>query len=332
MKVSVVATVKNEQNSIEGLLTSLVGQSRRPDEIVIVDGGSTDSTLRLVRSFDFDDIPFKLLIEPGSNISQGRNRAITAASHEIIAATDAGVVLSPTWLENLIRPFEGPGGDGVDVVSGFFEPLVRTTFEKAMGAAVLPSVEEIEPAKFLPSSRSVAFRKSAWRQTGGYPEWLDYCEDLIFDLELRRNGCRFTFAPSAIVYFRPRSSLRAFFRQYFLYARGDGKADLWVWRHAIRYAAYSLAILALILGFGHKIFWLAIILGAAIYLYRPYRRLWPLLEGEDLLGKLKVIAWVPLIRLTGDMAKISGYPVGVLWRILRRRELGNLQNPSHRSL
>ena len=78
---------------------------------------------------------------------------------------------------------------------------------------------------------------------GGYPEWLDYCEDLVFDLALQQSGARFAFAPRAIAWFRPRGSLAAFFRQYYRYARGDGKADLWRARHAIRYAVYLGALL-----------------------------------------------------------------------------------------
>ena len=43
----------------------------------------------------------------------------------------------------------------------------------------------MRPARFLPSSRSVAFRKSAWTAIGGYPAWLDYGEDIVFDLALQ---------------------------------------------------------------------------------------------------------------------------------------------------
>jgi hypothetical protein len=84
----------------------------------------------------------------------------------------------------------------------------------------------------------VAFRKEAWAGAGGYPEWLDYCEDLVFDFCLLADAGQAVFAPAALVYFRPRPNLAAFGRQYYRYARGDGKADLWAGRHAIRYATY----------------------------------------------------------------------------------------------
>ena len=53
-------------------------------------------------------------------------------------------------------------------------------------------------------SRSVAFTKGAWRRAGGYPEWLDYCEDVVFDLKLRQKFGPFLFVPEAVVHFRPR--------------------------------------------------------------------------------------------------------------------------------
>src|SRR5690606_319440 len=83
------------------------------------------------------------------------------------------------------------------------------------------------------------------------------------------------FAPDARVAFRPRGSLRSFFRQYYLYARGDGKADLWRKRHAARYLTYLVAApVVLALGFAvHPLLWLLFAPGAVYYLRQPYRRL-----------------------------------------------------------
>jgi cellulose synthase/poly-beta-1,6-N-acetylglucosamine synthase-like glycosyltransferase len=190
-----------------------------------------------------------------------------------------------------------------------------------MGATVLPSLADIEPSSFLPSSRSIAFRKEAWQEVGGYPEWLDYCEDLVFDIRLRDAGYRFAFVPEALVYFRPRSSLRAFFVQYYRYARGDGKADLWRKRHAARYVTYIAG--PLIFGWAWrnrnllvgKLAIAAVVAAASAYCKRPYARLVPMLRGLPLPKILYALALVPVIRLTGDVAKMCGYPVGVAWRL-----------------
>lgn len=322
--VSVIVTVKNERDSIGRLLDSLLGQSLPPDEIVVVDGGSTDGTVEVLEGYKAGGAPLRILVRPGANISRGRNAAVEAARHDLIASTDAGVRLSPDWLAELMVPFRSaPSGDErPDVVGGFFVADPHSLFERAMGATVLPTLEEIDPRTFLPSSRSVAFTREAWRRAGGYPEWLDYCEDVVFDWSLRESCCRFAFAPRAVAYFRPRSSLRAFFVQYYRYARGDGKADLWRLRHAVRYGTYLLGPLAFLLGFWYKPIWLTLAVAMGAYVQRPYRRLLSGLRGAGGLDLVGAILLVPVVRLVGDLAKMVGYPVGVRWRHKHRAGKG----------
>jgi len=320
MRVSVVATVLNEAESLPRLLDSLAAQTRPPDEVVVCDGGSTDGTLSLLESEDC--LPLRVVRLSGANISQGRNAAIEAATGDVIAVTDAGVRLSPQWLEKIVEPF---GDAGAQVVAGFFRADPQTAFETAMGATVLPDLGDVAPAHFLPSSRSVAFRKEAWTAVGGYPGWLDYCEDLIFDFRLRDRFGPFVFAPEALVYFRPRPSLRAFFVQYHRYARGDGKADLWRRRHAIRYLTYLLAApLIAAAGFVASPWWWGLFLIAIPGMFwvgwRRLRRLW---GGLSFGQKLQAALWAPVIRVTGDVAKMVGYPMGLWWRWRHRVQVPN---------
>ena len=298
--VSVIVTIFNERRQIERLLTSLAAQSYPPAEVVICDGGSTDGTLAAIEAWVArhpQQLPqLRILIEPGANISRGRNVAIAAAAGPLIAATDAGVTLGPAWLAALMAPWANidPVNWPVQAplaVAGFFEaditasatgelPVVDapTVFLTAMAATVLPQRAEIDPTKFLPSSRSVAFTKEAWRQAGGYPEWLDYCEDLLFDFAINAQRptlpSAFVWAPEATVYFRPRDSLRAFWTQYYRYARGDGKADLWRKRHLVRYVTYFVLLPALL---GHAFWgffarwlgWAGLLAGLIIYCAQP---------------------------------------------------------------
>lgn len=319
MKVSVIATVKNEGASIEPLLDSLIQQTRLPDEVVICDGGSTDDTLERLHAYQ-TWLPLKILVAPGTNISQGRNRAIAAATGEIVAATDAGVVLAPCWLEELVKPIEA--GETA-VASGWFEPDPYTDFEVIMGSTVLPARSEIDADKFLPSSRSVAFLKEAWHAVGGYPEWLDYGEDLIFDFALRERYGSFPFVETAVAYFRPRGSLRAFFRQYYNYARGDGKANLWPKRHLVRYVTYLIGLpLILRLIWREKwVGWLLLFGGVGAYGRRPAQRLWVNTWGWRPPARLRALALIPIIRFVGDLAKMIGYPIGLLWRWRHRNEI-----------
>ena len=284
-----------------------------------MDGGSSDDTMDRLRAWEQSGrLPLRVLAEPGSNISRGRNVAIAAARGPVIASTDAGVRLDSSWLSSLLQPFEMPGEviPPSVVACGFFVAEPTTVFETAMGATVLPVLTDINPDTFLPSSRSVAFLKTAWEAVGGYPEWLDYCEDLVFDFKLQAKRYEFVFAPTAVAYFRPRGSLFAFFRQYYRYARGDGKAGLWPRRHALRYLTYLGAVPSLLwLSISRSSLWAGLLLaGAAGMLWIPYRRLVPAIQSFSALGRLRATLWVPVIRVTGDIAKMLGYPAGIHWR------------------
>jgi len=365
VRASVICTVLNEGESIRRLLDSLALQTRRPDEVVIVDGGSHDNTIAVIQSYA-DRLPLRVLIEPGANISRGRNVAIQAATGDVIASTDAGVWLEPGWLAALVAPLEEgrinesarqrigesanrrvgesarqrigesanqrvseSANQPINIqlpassfqhpasVAGFFVPDPQTPFEIAMGATVLPALEDVNPTTFLPSSRSVAFRKTAWAAAGGYPEWLDFCEDLIFDFRLRDATGPFAWAPDAVAHFRPRGSLRAFFKQYYRYARGDGKADLWRKRHAVRYVTYLIALPALlVLSATVSPWWLLGLAGGVlVYCRAPFRRLRGHLPALSPTDRLRAVALIPAIRVVGDVAKMLGYPAGWVWRL-----------------
>jgi glycosyltransferase involved in cell wall biosynthesis len=116
MKTALIATVFNEARSIDHWLDSLTAQTRLPDEIIIVDGGSTDGTPLRISEFFSKNERFRgkgKLIQRKCNIAQGRNIAITAASSEVLVCTDAGSILDPAWFEAMAEPFER----GADLVS-----------------------------------------------------------------------------------------------------------------------------------------------------------------------------------------------------------------------
>ena len=123
MQVSVIVTVFNERTSIARLLDSLAAQTRRPDEVVICDGGSSDGTDAFIADYARRHparLPgLRVIVAPGANISRGRNVAIAAARGPLIAATDAGVRLSDTWLERLVEPWTRPGPPPL-AVAGMF--------------------------------------------------------------------------------------------------------------------------------------------------------------------------------------------------------------------
>ncbi|MDQ3990984.1 MAG: glycosyltransferase, partial [Actinomycetota bacterium] len=231
MKVSLVVTVKDPGPALAEFLTSVRAQTRIPDEVVVVDGGSTDGSLALLER----EPAVTLTRAPGSNIARGRNLAVKAAAHDVIAVSDGDCVLAHDWLEHLAAAVE----EGADVAMGFSRPIAETFFQACSAAVSLPEEHEVDPLGFMPSSRSLAFRREAFEAAGGYPEWLDVGEDMYLNHRFRELALRMDFVPAALAFWRVRPTVAATWRQYYRYARGDGEAGMFPERHAARFAVYG---------------------------------------------------------------------------------------------
>jgi glycosyltransferase involved in cell wall biosynthesis len=305
MKISLIATVLNADEHIGAFLASIAAQTRRPDEIVIVDGGSTDGTVAALRAAD----GLTLLEEPGANISRGRNVAIAHAAHDVVAVADADCVYGPGWLAALVAPIE----DGADVSMGWTEPIVDSVLAACVSSLGLPlSPDEIDPATFMPSARSVAFRRDALDAVGGYPEWLAIGEDMWVNHRWRERPFDLRFAPEAVAGWRPRASLGAIWIQYAKYARGDGQAGMYPERHALRIAVYGTLLAAL----ASRRTWPKLLAagGAVFYAGTPVHRA----RTRAPHRRVAVVLLVPVLLLFTDVAKMFGYMLGLVDRLRGR--------------
>jgi len=220
MQITLVATVRNEQDTIRTFVDSLLGQEYKPDEIIIVDGASSDGTREILEEYaQRGEI---IVISRPCNIAQGRNLGIGAARGSHIAVTDAGCHLDSSWLREIVSCFRR--NPAVAVVAGNFRFDTQTPFEEAVvWGTFQPNRDETETARYYPSSRSVAFTKTAWEQAGGYPEWLYAAEDTLFNIRLRQIGCEFAFCRDAIVRWRPRETWGALAKQRINFSRGNAR-------------------------------------------------------------------------------------------------------------
>jgi glycosyltransferase involved in cell wall biosynthesis len=297
VKVSLITTFKDEEKGIEAFLESIYSQSRLPDEIIMVDGGSTDRTASLVHAHPARSIPTQLILEGECNISQGRNRAIRAAAHDVIAVTDAGCICDGCWLEELVAPMESD--PEISVVAGTYTVEPAGLWERLTAAYLMPFPDRA--CRDTPSGRSTGFRRHAWKDVGGYPEWLDHAEDSYFAVELRKRGYRFHFAPKARVRWRPRSTPRSFFKQYFLYGVGDGKAGLSIGHYGRKISLYGLGIILAALGSVTLLVFLA-----AFYLIVMMARFWS--RGKE----RELVLLLPPVILLHDLAQVTGFAVGMM--------------------
>jgi len=168
-KFSLICTLLNEEKTIGNFIDSIAKQSMLPDEVIIVDGGSKDSTLRTINNKQKqykNKLNIKVFSKKG-NRSIGRNEGIIHASSEIILLTDAGCILDKNWVKEITKPFTHKK---TDVVAGYYKGTANNIFQKSLIPYVLVMSDRVNKKEFLPATRSMAFKRSIWKKAGGFDE------------------------------------------------------------------------------------------------------------------------------------------------------------------
>lgn len=320
--VSVVTTVLNEAEGIDTLLRSVLTQAGPDDEVVVVDGGSTDATAAHVAAVAADDPRLTLVVAPGANIAAGRNIGIGAARHEVVVTTDGGCRQADGWLDAMAAPFADTDRPGL--VLGSYLPGDATALEAAMKYALYPVPREAgHPSwwsrvysRFLglaydptmPTGRTSAFTVDAWAQAGGYPEHLYAAEDVTFGRAVAGAGYRCELTTDARVAWEHRRDLRATARMFYVYGVGDGRSGdpKLVARDAVRALAYGGGALLVVAGGSRGR--LAAALGAAVYMSLPVQR------TRGIRERAAVVARIPVVLAVQDVAKAAGAAVGIVGR------------------
>lgn len=313
MNTSICITVLNEESSIEKLLDSLLVQSQKPTEIVIVDGGSIDKTVDIIRHYQKKYSVIKLIIENSSR-AKARNIAVDIAKNEIVAMTDAGCIADPDWLKNITHPFTST--PRVDVVAGFYKMIGGTNLQKAESIFMGVTPRKFDH-NFLPSTRSIAFTKKIWEEVGGFPENLNgTAEDTVFNKKLVENKAIISRVKVATVEWGMPPTISRFIVSIFNYAKGDVKSKVWVFpgkgimSHNIKslfiLLRYLIGITLLFFSFKTPLLLASLLILFFVYLIWSFRKIY--IE----FGDWKVAFWGPLLQITSDLAVISGAFCGIL--------------------
>ena len=104
LSISVIIATLNRADSLEEALASLVRQVRQPDEVVVVDNGSTDNTKEIALSFR-DRLNIKYVYEGQRGIPYARNAGVRNATKDVVAFIDDDCIAHKNWLKHLEIPF-----------------------------------------------------------------------------------------------------------------------------------------------------------------------------------------------------------------------------------
>ena len=311
MDSSVCITVLNEESVITTLLDLLISQTIEPNEIIIVDGGSTDKTVEIIKHYQ-KKFKYIKLLKQKSNRARGRNLAVDVAKNEIIVMTDAGCYPSKNWLENITKPFENKN---IDVVAGFYEMTYKNKLQKAESffLGVLPNKYSMS---FLPSTRSIAFKKEIWEKVGGFSENLDQAaEDTMFNYQLIKQNAKFARVKNAIVEWGMPETLKEYFFKIFTYAKSDAQTKIWHFpgkghtSHNIKslfvLLRYLFSLLLFVLIFSNSLSPFYLISLFFIYIIYSFRKVYLAF------GEIDTALYGVLLQFVTDFAVISGFLAGL---------------------
>lgn len=312
MKVSICITVFNEEDSISKLIESLINQTKKADEIVIVDGGSKDKTLEIVKHYQKKFKYIKLLAENCTR-AHGRNLGVEIAKNNIIAITDGGCVADKEWLKNITKPFET---SRVDIVAGFYRMIGKNNLQKAESVFLGVTPRKFDH-NFLPSTRSIAFTKNAWDVVGGFPEDNNNsAEDTDFNYKAVKLGLNYSRVKNAIVEWGIPVTLKDFYEKIKAYAKWDVRYGIWwhptqqLMSHNIKslskFLRYFIALVLVVLSIYDTRLFPILLIYILSYLIWSYRKVF--LE----FGDWKVAIWGPVVQVVSDLAVMQGFISGII--------------------
>jgi glycosyltransferase involved in cell wall biosynthesis len=228
MMFSIIIPVYNRPDEVEELLESLVNQSFKNFETVIVEDGSTLPCEDVVKKFA-DKISLTYFKIPNGGPGQARNYGATKACGDYLIVLDSDCILPPGYLQcanNELIETQADAFGGPDKASPQFTKIQKainysmTSFFTTGG--IRGGKKELD--KFYPRSFNMGIRKTVFEHLGGFSK-MRFGEDIDFSIRIYKAGYKVRLFPSAWVYHKRRTNWKKFFKQ--VYNSGIARINLY---------------------------------------------------------------------------------------------------------
>lgn len=184
---SVIIPLYNKAPYVAKAIESVLGQTYRDFEVIVIDDGSTDQSLEVAKTFENKSIT--IVSQPNSGVSTARNNGVKIAKYPYICFLDADDWWHPTFLEEMKRlitdfPDAGIYGSGYYIVKNGQERIAPIGVPQGFERGIIDYCEVYAKTLCMPlTSISVAIPKHIFDEEEGFKSQLKLGED--FDLWIR---------------------------------------------------------------------------------------------------------------------------------------------------
>ena len=252
--VSVIVPAYNAAKTIKGCIESLLKQSYRTYEVIVVDNNSTDDTRRILESFGER---IRTLKEVKKGSFAARNTGVKNARGEILAFVDSDCVVGDDWLEKLTEPIISEGevaayGGSVDA-----QETRWSRMEHAYEESFIDGFSKGEYIQ-MGDTKNLAIKRDVFLGIGGFDDSFEWSGDTDFGLRFAEAGFRIRLAEGcrAKHYFKAgfwklvRNKFRHGFWGVKIYIKHKGKHGEYLHNYGrvlkeVKYGLYSLALSAI---------------------------------------------------------------------------------------
>ncbi|MDD7028176.1 MAG: glycosyltransferase [Prevotellaceae bacterium] len=228
MKYSIIVPVFNRPDEVDELLQSLVGQTLKDFEVVIVEDGSEKPCKDVCDKYA-GKIDLKYFMKKNSGPGQSRNYGAERANGEYLIVLDSDVVLPEDYLKAVDDELNREPSDafgGPDCAHDSFTETQKaisysmTSFFTTGG--IRGGKKKLD--KFYPRSFNMGIRRDVYMRLGGFSK-MRFGEDIDFSIRIFKAGCKCRLLPEAWVWHKRRTDMRKFFRQ--VYNSGIARVNLY---------------------------------------------------------------------------------------------------------
>ena len=214
MRISILIPCYNEERTIKACIESCIYQIRKPDEIIIVDDGSTDKSPEILKSFGKK---IKVVRTPRNtgNKSKAQEYGLKFVTGDVFIATDADTILHCSFVKNVEKDFRDKK---VAAVAGYVKSLRHNwltacrELEYVIGQDIHKLAQSYLDAVFVIPGCACAFRTEAFRKYVTF-DHDTLTEDLDFTYKLHENKLKIKYNKSAVCYTQDPDNLKSYINQ-----------------------------------------------------------------------------------------------------------------------